>query len=66
MKRTNFQICNSMLRRVLFVFHLLYSLSVVHSRQIMSVVTLMIYKEFVLLMEYGIPCTRDEVLITKE
>jgi len=26
----------------------------------------MIYKEFTLLMEYGIPCTADEVPITKQ
>jgi len=66
MKRTNFQNCKSMLRWVLFVLHLLYSLSVVHSRQIMSVVKLMIYKEFTLLLEYGIPCTADEVPVSKQ
>jgi hypothetical protein len=66
MKRTNFQICKSMLCCVLYVLHLLYSPSVVHSRQIMSVIRLMIYKEFNLLMEYGIPCNNAEVPITRQ
>jgi len=66
MKRTNFQNCKSMLLWVLFVLHLLYSLSVVHHRQIMSVVTLMIYKEFTLLVEYGMEWNMEfPVLLTK-